>query len=61
MRFRAFVAPFHCPKGNPTLQLRRDIEYVERRLNGESLEAILEERKREAPERKTALRKAMPS
>jgi len=42
-------------------QLRRDIEYVERRLNGESLETILEERKREAPERKTALRKAMPS
>ncbi|MBB3180291.1 MerR family transcriptional regulator [Variovorax sp. Sphag1AA] len=42
-------------------QLRRDIEYVERRLNGESLEDILEERKREAPERKAALRKAMPS
>lgn len=42
-------------------QLRRDIEYVERRLNGESLEDILEERKREAPERKVALRKAMPS
>ncbi len=42
-------------------QLRRDIDYVERRLNGESLEAILEERKREAPERKAALRKAMPS
>ncbi|MBO9648455.1 MAG: MerR family transcriptional regulator [Variovorax sp.] len=42
-------------------QLRRDIEYVERRLNGESLEDILEERKREAPERKAAPRKAMPS
>jgi len=42
-------------------QLRRDIEYVERRLNGESLEAILEERRREVPERKAALRKAMPS
>ena len=42
-------------------QLRRDIEYVERRLGGESLEAILEERKREAPGRKAALRKAMPS
>jgi limonene 1,2-monooxygenase len=26
MRFGAFVAPFHSPKGNPTLQLRRDIE-----------------------------------
>ena len=42
-------------------QLRRDIEYVERRLGGESLEAILEERRREAPERKAALRKGMPS
>jgi len=42
-------------------QLRRDIDYVERRLNGESLEAILEERRREVPERKAALRKAMPS
>ncbi len=26
MRFGAFVAPFHSPKGNPTLQLRRDID-----------------------------------
>ena len=26
MRFGAFVAPFHSPKGNPTLQLRRDVE-----------------------------------
>ena len=26
MRFGAFVAPFHSPKGNPSLQLRRDIE-----------------------------------
>jgi limonene 1,2-monooxygenase len=26
MRFGAFVAPFHSPRGNPTLQLRRDIE-----------------------------------
>jgi len=26
MRFGAFVAPFHSPNGNPTLQLRRDIE-----------------------------------
>ena len=42
-------------------QLRRDIDYVERRLNGESLEAILGERRREVPERKAALRKAMPS
>ena len=42
-------------------QLRRDIDYVERRLNGESLEAILQERRREVPERKAALRKAMPS
>lgn len=42
-------------------QLRRDIDYVERRLNGESLEAILEERKREMPARKAALRKSMPS
>ncbi|SEB22978.1 MerR family transcriptional regulator [Variovorax sp. YR216] len=42
-------------------QLRRDIDYVERRLNGESLEAILDERRREAPERKAALRKSMPS
>lgn len=42
-------------------QLRRDIDYVERRLGGESLEAILEERRREAPERKAALRKGMPS
>ncbi|SCK06993.1 DNA-binding transcriptional regulator, MerR family [Variovorax sp. HW608] len=42
-------------------QLRRDIDYVERRLGGESLEAILEERRRELPERKAALRKAMPS
>lgn len=42
-------------------QLRRDIEYVERRLSGESLEAILEERKREMPERKAQLRKSMPS
>jgi limonene 1,2-monooxygenase len=25
-RFGAFVAPFHSPRGNPTLQLRRDIE-----------------------------------
>jgi DNA-binding transcriptional MerR regulator len=41
-------------------QLRRDIDYVERRLNGESLETILEERRREGPERKAALRKAMP-
>ncbi|MBO9514143.1 MAG: MerR family transcriptional regulator [Variovorax sp.] len=42
-------------------QLRRDIHYVERRLNGESVEAILEERKREAPERRAALRKSQPS
>lgn len=26
MRFGAFVAPFHSPKGNPTLQLRRDLD-----------------------------------
>lgn len=26
MRFGAFVAPFHSPKGNPTLQLRRDVD-----------------------------------
>lgn len=29
MRFGAFVAPFHSPRGNPTLQLRRDIELAE--------------------------------
>lgn len=42
-------------------QLRRDLDYVERRLNGESVEAILEERKREMPARKAELRKSMPS
>ena len=25
-RFGAFIAPYHDPTGNPTLQLRRDIE-----------------------------------
>ncbi|MDM0075619.1 MerR family transcriptional regulator [Variovorax sp. J2P1-59] len=30
-------------------QLRRDIDYVERRLTGESLESVLEERRREQP------------
>ena len=25
-RFGAFVAPYHDPAGNPTLQLRRDLE-----------------------------------
>ena len=28
-RFGAFIAPYHDPAGNPTLQLRRDIELVE--------------------------------
>jgi len=28
-RFGAFVAPFHDPRGNPTLQLRRDLDLVE--------------------------------
>ncbi|MCU1373444.1 MAG: Limonene 1,2-monooxygenase [Actinomycetia bacterium] len=28
-RFGAFIAPFHDPGGNPSLQLRRDIELVE--------------------------------
>jgi limonene 1,2-monooxygenase len=28
-RFGAFIAPYHDPKGNPTLQLRRDLELVE--------------------------------
>ena len=25
-RFGAFIAPFHDPRGNPTLQMRRDVE-----------------------------------
>jgi DNA-binding transcriptional MerR regulator len=32
-------------------QLRRDIDYVERRLNGEPLESVLEERRRAEPAR----------
>ena len=28
-RFGAFIAPYHDPAGNPTLQLRRDLELVE--------------------------------
>ena len=36
-------------------QLRRDIDYVERRLGGEPLEAILEQRRRALPARKKAL------
>jgi limonene 1,2-monooxygenase len=28
-RFGAFIAPFHDPRGNPTLQLHRDLELVE--------------------------------
>jgi DNA-binding transcriptional MerR regulator len=42
-------------------QLRRDIDYVERRLDGEPMEAILAERQRDMPARQAALRKAMPS
>lgn len=28
-RFGAFIAPYHDPAGNPTLQLRRDLELIE--------------------------------
>ncbi len=30
MRFGMFIAPFHSPEGNPTLQLRRDLELAVR-------------------------------
>ncbi|MDJ1135885.1 LLM class flavin-dependent oxidoreductase [Streptomyces iconiensis] len=29
MKFGAFIAPYHSPDGNPTRQLRRDLELVE--------------------------------
>lgn len=35
-------------------QLRRDLDYVERRLKGEPLESVLEERRRAEPVRPTA-------
>jgi DNA-binding transcriptional MerR regulator len=42
-------------------RLRSDIDYVQRRLNGEPADAILQERKRDMPARKAALRKSMPA
>jgi MerR family transcriptional regulator, repressor of the yfmOP operon len=41
-------------------QLRRDIDYVERRLIGEPLEAVLEERKRESTPVRNGRRKPTP-
>jgi len=42
-------------------QLRRDIDYVERRLNGEPVEAILQQRQQNRPTRRAAGRKSLPA